>query len=289
MLGEISALASAVAWAGSGTLAKVLTHRMGVLALTALRTMVGAVFILLVALAAGRAGGILHLPLENLLFLLASNVVYVGGDLCFFGALSRVDVSRVFPTSTLLYIFLSVLASALVARQPIHWTVGLGAVLVAGGVVLVASPRGARGFGGKGLLTPSFFLALASGIIWTAGTVLLNRGLKGVDVLPAHAFRMGASALLQLPLLLVGMQAMRQREREPSTFWLLLLSGTLGSLSGFFWSVAVSRTTIAVAVVLNSTAPVFALPLGMLLRERIGRRNIQGLAMAVAGVWLLLL
>ena len=76
--------------------------------------------------------------------------------------------------------------------------------------------------------------------------------------------------------------------KNPQLMKSLLLAAIIGAFLGTWLSiVALKYTHVAVAATLNSTSPLFILPLAVLmLKERISSREILGAFIAVGGVGL---
>jgi S-adenosylmethionine uptake transporter len=75
---------------------------------------------------------------------------------------------------------------------------------------------------------------------------------------------------------------------DRSTLWRVVLLGVVTAASSVLFVTAIKWADVAVAAVLSSTAPLFALPLGLIfLGERISRGALLGTALAVVGVAML--
>jgi len=133
-------------------------------------------------------------------------------------------------------------------------------------------------------------MAIATGLIWGAGAVWLRSAADGFDATTAGAVRLPvAASLLVLAALIPADSSVRRRALRPRTIGLLMISGILAfGVSSVLFIVALEEIGAGQTVVLFSTAPLFALPLGALfLNERITWWIVAGTVVALAGVALI--
>lgn len=116
------------------------------------------------------------------------------------------------------------------------------------------------------------------------GGVSLGTALKQIDPLILSQSRATLSLAVLLPLLLArrGPSALRVPGRELMQFFLLGIFGV--AVSNYFYYVAIQRTNVATAIILQYTAPVWVL-LYTALRgaQRPSLRKSMAVALAVAG------
>lgn len=116
------------------------------------------------------------------------------------------------------------------------------------------------------------------------GGVSLGTSLKQIDPLILSQSRATLSLAVLLPLLLArrGPSALRVPGRELMQFFLLGIFGV--AVSNYFYYVAIQRTNVATAIILQYTAPVWVL-LYTALRgaQRPSLRKSMAVALAVAG------
>jgi drug/metabolite transporter (DMT)-like permease len=116
-------------------------------------------------------------------------------------------------------------------------------------------------------------------------TVMMKPPLREIEPLTAQAIRLPlASALLWLtPWTRGAATALRDGGRGP-----LLCIGVLSvvtAASSVLFVASLKYAGVAVGAVLSSTAPLFAIPLGvMFLGERVSATMILGAVIAVAGI-----
>jgi len=120
---------------------------------------------------------------------------------------------------------------------------------------------------------------------------LLPRGeaLRPIDPLILSQSRVTFSFLVLLPVLWLSRGAGRLRLPASDT-WQLFLLGIFGvAASNYFYYLAIQRTNVAVAIILQYTAPVWVL-LYMVMRglERATAQRVVAVALALAGIVLVI-
>lgn len=146
---------------------------------------------------------------------------------------------------------------------------------------LTAAPHPWRGY---------FYIAVATLSWGTAATV--SKGLFQGRLFPGHPLitplvlaqsRTTFAVLILLPVLLLWKPA--SLRIRPGDFLLCLLTGTLGMAgSNFFYYWAMQQTTVAIAITLQYTAPVWVL-LAMVARgkQKATRWHVSAVFLAIAG------
>ncbi|MCC6628115.1 MAG: DMT family transporter [Chloroflexi bacterium] len=286
--GALASLASALLWATTNLLVKLEAHRVGVVAMNAYRTTVGAVVMLAVFLAVPDPGRLLTMPLSSIAALLVSVIVgLVFGDTLNFRAMMLIGLARSFPISGSFPLFTLILA-AVVLRESVGWREVIGCLVTLAGVMLVAIPS-------AGIHEPRLdrrtnlagvACALGAAIMWSISSTTVKIGLDDLDVVAANAIRLPVAAAVLLAMTARGRPQPRPWQLPRSTITVIVLTGVLGSgLSGFLWMYGVQAIGAARAAVLSATSPIFAAPMSAaLLKERLTRRILAGTLLSVAGI-----
>jgi len=144
-----------------------------------------------------------------------------------------------------------------------------------------------------------FYIASATFLWGVAATLgraaftgrLLPRGeaLRPIDPLILSQSRVTFSFLVLLPVLWISRGGGRLRLPASDT-WQLFLLGIFGvAASNYFYYLAIQRTNVAVAIILQYTAPVWVL-LYMVMRglERATAQRVVAVALALAGIVLVI-
>ncbi len=233
-----------------------------------------------------------QMPLPTLLLLALSGVVGIAlGDSLYFAALRRLGTRRTLTLDAGGPAVTAVAGVALLGEvpRPEQW---LGIALISLAVLLVALQRPAST--ASWVLAPrgrsphlGVVLALSALVCGSAGALLARAALRGGDLSPLQAasVRLGAAALVLLPLL-SRIPPPGRRPRPAQRRWpLLLLATLLGTCAG----IALQQKALAglpggLAVALLSTAPVMALPLAFLEGDAPGRVGILAALAALLGV-----
>jgi drug/metabolite transporter (DMT)-like permease len=120
---------------------------------------------------------------------------------------------------------------------------------------------------------------------WALSTVLVKPPLAEMDAVTAQAIRLPlASAFLWLlPWARGAPRALAGSGR--SVLSRILVLGVITSVSSVMFVAGVKHAGVAVASVLSSTAPMFAIPLAVaFLGERLTARAVLGVAVTVGGI-----
>ena len=232
-------------------------------------------------------------PLSLSLIVISGLLGICLGDSYYLRALNAIGASRMAVAQTLFSPFVIVL-SAVFLHERLHGLQWLGAAFVLGGIVLVTWTRDAamsavdarrlRSGAALGVLS---VLLMAIGIVMAKPMLALHaflwvvwlRVVAGVaGLLLVVAIRRNAAVLLA--------------EYRAVRHWPQVIAGSVAGtyLSMMLWLAGYKYTTASVAAVLNETAAVFIVLLAVLfLHEKVGRRQLAGVALAMLGVSLMVL
>lgn len=322
LLGELAAIASAATWAVTSLLLVEPARRAPSVGVSAIR-LVGSLFFYLVLLVAtGHAGDIAHLGGARLAGLLASAVLGFGlGDTLYIAGQHRAGVAIASPLSVTVFPVLTIaLAWALLGTALSDRTLA-GTVLTLAGVALIlirpgsATPEEAAL---EAAITPEpdaaggvvavvatvaskmtrrtinwhgVWLVIAATVAWAASSVWMQQLTRDENVIVVNAVRAPAvlAAVGGFAALHGDLPALRRLSRRDC----LLVAGAgmfgtgIGSLAYVY---ALQQAGAGLAAVLNSLSPMLALPLAVLwLKERLTRLMIAGTALALIGVWLVVI
>jgi drug/metabolite transporter (DMT)-like permease len=232
-------------------------------------------------------GATLDISNTSALALALSGIVGIClGDTLYFLTLARLG-----PRLTLLLGSLIPVATAIIAvlflGEVVTAVAWLGIGLTIAGVTYVLWQRTSTQHGVEAWRSGVFF-----GLLFVAanalGIIASKVGVQEVPALEATFIRQAwaIAGLTFWGLMMRDLLGWVRPLRDKRLFKILLLAAVIGAFLGTWLSiVALKYTYVAVAAALNSTSPLFVLPLAMLLlKERIQAREVAGALAAVAGV-----
>lgn len=281
-LGALCALGSAVAWALTSLLVRSLSA-FGTVTINAARTTLCAILIAGWTAAVADFDGLAAVSGRSLLLLLVSIVTAIAiGDTVFFESTRMLGLGRAM-TLSMSYPVVAALLAALLLDERITAQIALGGLLTLGGLALVVATRA-----DVSDAPPSWrgiMAACAAALAWGVSVVALRVPLAEIDALTAQLVRLPLAAALlwampwswrDVPALARGGNGVAVR---------LGALSVLTAASSVMYVLSIKHAGVAVATVLSSTAPLFAVPLGVVfLGERLPPVALVGAAVAVVGV-----
>jgi uncharacterized membrane protein len=280
--GAVCALGAALAWSVTSLLARTLMPHYGSVTINAVRSgIAGALLVACVVLTDG-PGVLVAMSGTTFMVLVVSIVAAIGiGDSVFFESTRAIGLGRAMTIATTYPIGAALMAAAIYGER-ITTPIAVGTLLTLGGVALIVSVRpGAR----PERLWFGVGTAVLASVAWAVSTVMMKTPLHEIEPLTAQAIRLPlASALLWLtPWTRGAAAALRAGGRGP-----LLRIGALSlitAVSSVLFVASLKYAGVAIGSVLSATAPLFALPLGVIfLGERVSVWTVLGALVAVAGI-----
>ena len=286
-LGAVCALASAFTWAVTSLLVRTVSPPLSSVAVSAVRALLGGGLLLVWVLVTGGFERLAAIGETNFLLLAISIVVAIAlGDVMFFESARFLGLARAM-TVSMVYPLMSAGFAAIFLGEPLSPRVGAGSVVTLTGLVLIVRSRDGEQVREERLavgLAAAFIAAVA----WAASLLVLKPAMGTLDPVTAQSVRLPLAALV-LFATPWGWGTPRQvLGADRSTLWRVALLGIVTAGSSVLFVTSVKWADVAVAAVLSSTAPLFALPLGLIfLGERVTRSALAGTALAVTGVALI--
>lgn len=295
-MGAAAALASSALWAFTSVLLASQSGRLRPLMMSAVRSLTAS--LMLVGLLIATAGLV---QLKEMTFITGFSMMGSGivgqavGDTLYINALGHLGVSRTFPITNSAYPFITFLLAVVLLGEPVTWTLPIGGALIVAGITwIVLEQRRADAAGDVNVeLVRGVVFALAAAAAWAAATIWL-RGQQGdLDALGAASLRIpAASAAVWITIAMTrgrAEQPLRQLTRR--SLAIVAAAGVLGTgLGSILFIYSVAEIGAAKTAFLTTSAPVFALPMGVIfLSEKLTPRTLLGTAVTIAGIWLVLL
>jgi drug/metabolite transporter (DMT)-like permease len=290
MIGDLLGLASALTWALVSVLLRGLQSRTDALSLNALRSLVATLLALAAVVVTGRLGDLGDVPFPTVGLLVASVLVGMGiGDTIYFYSLRLVGVARGLLLSNAYPIYAAVMAAALLGERVGPGLVA-GTLLVVFGVGLVLIPGRALHAKPGAVSVESerlgVMLALLAGFFWACATVLARAGVQEVDGLVAATIRLFAATVALLLASSFSRQGLQLKEYKGAHLAGTVAAGVAGLLSSVTFLLAAQLTGAAKTATLTSTAPLFGVPMSLMLGEKMTWQMALGCLASVAGIWL---
>jgi drug/metabolite transporter (DMT)-like permease len=282
-VGVLCALGSALSWSITSLMVRTLSTGIGAFTINAARTALTAALVVVWAAAAGGLGVLLTLSAGHLALLVVSIVLAIlVGDTIFFDSTQRLGLGRAM-TISMSYPLVAASLAALLIGEPLTAPIVAGSLVTLAGLALIVLARVEP----PGQPRPwlGFVEASLAALTWGVSAVALRIPLDAVDVLTAQALRLpvGAVLLWATPWAVRGAPALL-RGGWP-LFGQLVGLAALTAVSSVMYGLAIKHAGVAVATVLSSTAPLFAVPLGMIfLGERLPALAVVGAVVTVAGI-----
>ena len=289
MIGELSALVCAPLWALSSIMLKSQTGKLDALQINAVRGLFAAAFAVALFLVTGRISQLSGLSLSAITYLLLSVIVgFVIGDTLYIKGMAIIGVSKALPMSIVYPIFVLPFSVAMVGERLSVATIA-GVFITVVGLYLLTKPQ--SGAEGKPEITRKrywrgVFFVLAAAFFWAIGTVSLEFAMTDLDPILAGAIRMPFMALVLFAMIYLRKGSTKIRSHGRRSMIILGLAGVLGiGVGGLAFMIGVKYAGSAKTAILSSTAPLFGVPLSMImLRERITLKTVLGTVLCVIGV-----
>jgi drug/metabolite transporter (DMT)-like permease len=284
VLGALCALGSALAWAVIGLFVRTLAPHLSSVTINTVRSLVSAALLIGWVLATAGPSAITGMP-PGIIGLLALSIIVASaiGDTVFFESTRALGLGRAM-TVAMVYPLLSALLAAALLGEPLTPPVLAGAVITLLGIGLIVTAGGAE-TAGDGRLRYGVATALGAALAWAVSVIMLKVPLAHVDAVTAQAVRLPVAGLVLLASPWGwGTAAELRRSGRPLLGRLLLVSAVTVASSVLFVA-GIKHAGVTLTAVLSSTAPMFALPLGMIfLGERPGPRSVAGTGVTVLGI-----
>ena len=283
-LGALASLGAALMWAVTSLIARTLLPDLGSVAVNAVRSTIGGAILVFWVLATAGAAAFTTISAGAWMLLAVSIVTAIAiGDTVFFESTRALGVGRAMTISTTYPVGAAAIA-AVFLDEPVTLPIAVGTLVTLAGLALIVAPWAERApeerfWFGVGTA------ALAS-LAWAVSTVLVKPPLSEMDAVTAQAIRLPLAAMALWPWARSAPRALALSSRAVRVRIAVL--GALTSVSSVMFVAGVKYAGVAVASVLSSTAPMFAIPLAVIfLGERLTPRALLGAAITIAGITLL--
>jgi uncharacterized membrane protein len=284
-LGALSAIGCALSWAVIGLLVRALSPIFNSVTLNAVRSTLGGALILAWVAVTGGLAGLTAMSGRAFALLAISVVLAVWlGDTVFFESTRDLGLARAM-TVSMTYPLIAALLAAVVLGESLTPRLAAGSVVTLGGVGLTVMAETRPGAAAPQRFWFGVAAATLASLAWAASVVVLKPSLGEVDAVQAQAVRLPVAAALlwMTPWSWGGATSLRRR--GAAALWRLLALGIFTAIGSILFVAGVRHAGVAVATVLSSTAPMFAIPLGLVfLGERVAASAVLGTVVTVIGI-----
>ncbi|MHA1948388.1 MAG: DMT family transporter [Candidatus Thorarchaeota archaeon] len=240
------------------------------------------------------------LPLTTIL-LLGTSVMFgaVVGDTVYLWSQERIGVSYAFPIAMSFPILTFFLTVAFLG-EPLILSRLVGAVIAVLGVIMISNEQNRKknheiesevvprnrsrmdllGIGG----------AILTMVLYATGTTFLQVAIEGVDPIAGNLVRVSFGSVAFVPMVVVARHGGMSWPTRRATK-LVVVAGFFGmALGSLLYVTAVSYLGAAIMSVIASTAPLFAVPVSVLvLKEKVTRLTGVGILATIMGVVLVVI
>jgi drug/metabolite transporter (DMT)-like permease len=293
-MGAAAALLSSALWAFTSVLLASQAGRLTPLVMSGIRSATASLILIGLLVTTGGLVQLSEMTVITGLSMVGSGIVgQAVGDTLYINALGFLGVTRTFPITNSVYPFVTFLLAVALLGEDVRWTLPFGGVLIVAGItwIVLEQRRADIASDARVELVPGVALAIAAAIAWALATVWL-RGQQGdLDALGAASLRIPAASLaviVALALIFDGRAPVRSVTGR--SLLVVAMAGVLGTgLGSLLFIYAVEHLGAARTAFITTSAPVFALPMGVvLLREELTPRVLLGTVLTVTGIWLVL-
>lgn len=284
MIGEISALSSAVLWGITSILYKKGLTRFRLLPALIIRTFWGMVFFLLLYL--GLRGLDFYIYPAAVIYLVLGGVLrLVLGDIAYFRGLELASISRVVPLTFTFPLF-TIILSAELLKEGVSMKVVSGTLLIILGIWILSRVDHMRE---KNLKMGVFFSLLAA-LLYAISILLTKIGLRYMDPFLATLIRIP----IPLLILLLGFSLKENPKKivhSPKSHAIFGLAGITGlGIGSYLFLYSLTMINTAQATSLSSTTPLFSSLFALIfLKENITTKILIGILTTFIGVIIILL
>lgn len=286
-VGALCALGSALTWAVTSLLVRTVCPPLNSVAVSVLRSLIGGGLLLAWVLTTGGLAQLGAMSRQTFALLSGSIVLAIAvGDVLFFESARLLGLARAMTVSMTYPLMSAVLAAAFLG-EPVTARVIAGSLVTLSGLALIVWTRPADG-PREERTRLGLAAATAAAAAWAVSLLVLKPAMSSLDPITTQAVRLPLAGLLLMATPwgwgAPGLMARAGRGVLARVGFL----GVITAGSSVLFVTGVKYADIAVAAVLSSTAPLFAIPLGLLfLGERLTARAVLGTLVTVAGLAIL--
>jgi drug/metabolite transporter (DMT)-like permease len=293
IIGLSYAFGNAITFAATNIGMRSLSRRLEPFWVVGVRGIVGTFVMVPLSLLVGRDQ--FHLMTPMRLLYLCGSVILGGvlGTTCNVYALRILGVGRALPITNANPLF-AIFLSFLFLGERIRPILIPGALLIIAGVYLISRPRHDVKETEEKLsprqVVVGVAMAVGAALLWGLNAVIVAPGLEGINPIVANSVRVPTVGLLSSGIAALRGEWDAARDLSRRQVLIILFIGTIGYAgTSTFYVAAVQSIGPSLAATISTTAPLFALPMSiLLLGERPTRSMLVGTLLTIAGIILVL-
>ncbi len=288
--GELAALSAALIWAIASFVYTHLGQRLSPLTLNLTKGTISIGLILLTFVV--RQEAVPLMDTNSVLLLFLSGAIGIGfGDTAFFEALNCIGARRALLMEALAPPLTAILAVVFL-QENLSGVAWAGISLTCLGVAWVVVEQEPDKTEGRFRPLRGMVCGLIAALGQASGAVLSRAALATTDTSPLWSTLIRLVAGLLVLLIWLGIQRQPLREfgmlRSPRLLGIVIGTAFAGTYLGIWLQqTALKYAPAGIAQSLVATSPLFVIPLSLWLGERVSRRAVLGVVLALGGIWLL--
>lgn len=255
-------------------------------AATAVRTIIILIFSWLMVFITGAFGGISSISVKTLVFLILSGLATGGSWLCYFKALQIGDVNKVMPVDKSSTVLTMLLAIIILGEELNLLKIVCMILIGVGTYLMIVKKENAKKATGKGWL----FYAVLSAVFASLTSILGKIGISGVDSNLGTAIRTVVVLFMAWIMVFVTKKQSELKKIDGKSMAFICLSGLTTGLSWLCYYKALQDGQASIVVPIDKLSILVTVAFSyIVLKEKLTKKSLAGLAMITAGTLLLVI
>ena len=318
MLGELIAILATLTFVFSNVLFRKTEHEASPTYINMIRTAVGTLTFIIIALIFNVFLQIFLLSWE-LWFILIMSFIFgqVIGDTAYFKAQKDLGTTISLALAMTFPLFTFIL-SMIFLKQPFELSLILSLSLIGSGVIIISRSRINIAYitvnddelvdntPNKIIKIEAMIFAILASLGWAIGAIIIDYGTNKInDILGIGTFSSVVSNVIRFPFTLLILSSMVLRENfihnksnprkqlkksRQSWMWLIIASLIGTSIGAYLYTEAIRLAGASLMALIATASPLFALPLTYLInKEKITKKGFLGVILTILGVLIILI
>jgi uncharacterized membrane protein len=223
------------------------------------------------------------------IMLLSISIIFgaVIGDTIYLWSQERIGVSYAFPIA-MSFPILTFFMTVGFLGEPLILSRLAGAIIAVFGIILISNEQNRNQ---KKSESPAkldilgLLGAIVTALLYATGTTVLQVGIEGVDPIAGNLIRVTVGSIAFIPMVVVARVGGMTLPTRKATVYVIIAAFFGMALGGLFYVAAVAMVGAAIMSVIASTAPLFAVPVSvLLLKEKVTSIAGIGILATILGV-----